>query len=105
MKTILVPSPVTLTDRNTGAIGETITFKQWAFLSWFTDPRWGNPQTNLAKMVKVIDAIEVGGEKLCLEDADYELFLQIVREPQGPQQPPLIRMQFAAFVRAVETAT
>ena len=94
-KEITVPSPIVPQDQLSGAVGNPVTIREWAFLCWLPDPRW---HRDLSRLIIVTGEFnKKTGEKMFFEDADYALLEEIVRAPQCPQQNPLLAIQMESF--------
>jgi hypothetical protein len=104
MKTSVVPKKITLKDPISGALGQTLSFREYAYSHWFNDLKWANPLTNIdifLKCKKEVDKPE--GQEMSFEDADQVFFVEIVRTV--PHEPALIYMQVKEFDDAILNAT
>lgn len=96
-KKIVVPAVITLRDMATGTPGQKISFREWAFLTWFRDPRWHRDLARLAIVAQEFNTKKTAGEEIVLEDADFSTLAEVVKDYQGPQQEPLLAMQLESF--------
>jgi hypothetical protein len=107
MKFIQVPNPIRLTDPITGqpAQNPELTFRTYGLQFWFNDSRWQKPISNMARLVKVLNAFESAciGETIKLEDADYAILKTIIESPTPEQSLPLplFMLQLQPFADAV----
>ena len=93
-KEIIVPAPITLKDQLTGASGQTVSIREWAFIGWLTEPRWHQDLARLAVVAQEFS--KKLGEKMVFRDDDYSVLAEIVKNHKS-QQPPLMAMQLESF--------
>ncbi len=96
MKKSKVPGAIVLKDPISGKLGQTLSYREYAYGHWFGAQQWANPLTNIdifLKCKKEIDKPE--GEEMSFEDADHAFFAEVVRTV--PHEPPLIYMQVKGF--------
>ena len=93
-KEFIVPAPIILKDQLTGAPGQTVSLREWAFIGWLNEPRW---HTDLARLAIVAQEFQKKtGEKMSLEDADYAVLVEVVKAHKS-QQSPLMAMQLEPY--------
>lgn len=100
MFTFTVPSSIILKDLITGQPGEAMSFRKHAYMVWFCDFRWSNPNTNIDRLIKVMPEFEKKpGEVIQLEDQDYSILSAVIRTPSdgSPALGPLVQVQLRPF--------
>ena len=93
-KEIIVPLPIVLKDQITGATGQAVSLREWAFIGWFNDTRWHKDLARLAVVAQEFN--KSPGEKMNFRDDDYAVLAEIVKAHQS-QQTPLMAMQLESF--------
>ena len=113
MKTFMIPADIRLKNLNKPGetipdeLGGLVTFRSHAYSRWLSDPRWFTPVTRLARLAKVQIMCEMSaGTDVKMEDADYEILLEIVKKPDTKLMAPnpLVEAQLLPFYKAVEEA-
>lgn len=89
MKYAKVPEPIILIDPNTKQSIGTYSLEQYATMFWLNSPRWQTPLTNMASLVKLVAEFKKATDEwMSFEDADYNILVPIIKEPDMEQSKP-----------------
>ena len=104
MKVFTVPNDVVLCNPVTRKPIEPEvkkSFHDYAFEAWLNDQRIAPTRADLYRLVKIQQAFDTAqpGQKMCIEDADYDRVVPIVKDRQ-PVYSPGIETQLLVFDEA-----
>jgi|ERR1700722_11250695 len=104
MKIATVPVPIQIKDPASKQLIGDLPIEQYANTFWLNNPIWLNPKTNILRLTRVQTEFEKKqGEVMEFEDADYDILVKAINEPDLNQKgqailpQPLIYLQVQSY--------